>query len=141
MEESITIKITFEELEKLILNYYKKLYNERGVDVFINPKMIKKYHLKDLKDFNNFIQTKELYNIFKIEYTIRTIKDDNYNDANSVIEKYKNDEFTIKMKENDYDLTELGIDNFYAISYNLILSNLLMENPDTELINNFYKNI
>ena len=131
-----------DSIYKMIRIYiYKKLFYDVGVDVFINPKMIKKYHLDDYKDFNEFIQTKEIYNICKIEYTIRTIKDDNFKDANLAIEKYKKGEFKEKIDVDDYDLENFGIDNFYVISYNLILLNLLMENPDLELIQNFYRNI
>ena len=127
---------------KMIRIYiYKILYNNFGVDVFINPKMIKKYKLNDYNDFNQFIQIKELNNIYKIKYKIRTVKEECFNEANFVIEKYLKDEFKNKISKNEFDLDEFGIDNFYNISYNLILSNLLMENPDLNININFYNNI
>ena len=127
---------------KMIRIYiYKILYNNFGVDVFLNEKMIKKYKLKDYRDFNEFIQIKELDKIYKIEYTIRTLKDDNFNEASFVIEKYKKNNFKNIISKRDFDLEEFGIDNFYVISYNLILSKLQMENQDSEFNDNFFRNI
>ena len=125
---------------KMIRIYiYKILYNSFGIDAFINQKMITKYKLNDYKDFSKFIQIKELNNLYKIDYQIRTLKEDYFNQSNKVIEKYKKDEFKNTVKKTDFDIEEYGIDNFYIISYNLILSNLQMENP--EFNNNFFKNI
>ena len=118
---------------------YKILYNNFGTDVFINRNMIDKYKLNEYKDFIKFIQIKELNNIYKIDYQIRTLKDEYYDKSNKAIEKYEKDGFKNQIKAKDFDIGEYGIDNFYVVSYNLILSNLQMENPDFN--DNFYKNI
>jgi len=125
---------------KMIRIYiYKILYNNFGINVFINNNMINKYRLKDYKDFNNFIKTEELNNIYKIDYQIRSLKDEYYEESNEVIEKYKKDNFNTPIKINDFDIEEYGVDNFYIISYNLLLSNLEKENSDSKA--NFFKNI
>jgi hypothetical protein len=127
---------------KMIRIYiYKILYNSFGADVFINRKMIETYLLNNYKGFNEFIKVKELYNICKIDYTIRTLKDDKFNEANSSIGIYKRDEFKKKLDTTDFDLEEFGIDNFYVISYNLIFSNYQMENQDLDSNINFFNNI
>ena len=78
-------------------------------------------------------------NIYKIDYQIRTLKDDCYEESKNVIERYQKDEFKNKIKTDDFDIEEFGIDNFYIISYNLILSNLQTENSDFNI--KFFKNI
>ena len=117
---------------KMIRIYtYKILYNNFGVDVLVDIKMIEKYRLREYNDFSQFIQTKELINMSRIEYTIKTLENGKYNRANSVIADYTKDKFKKReINPLDFDLDEYGIDNFYVISYNLVLSNLQMENRD-----------
>ena len=125
---------------KMIRIYiYKVLYNNLGIDAFTNQKIIDKYKLKEYKDFDKLIPVKELDNIYKIDYQIITLKGDYYEQANKVIEKYQKDNFKSQIKKTDFDLEEFGIDNFYIISYNLILSNLQSEKLDFNT--NFFKNI
>jgi hypothetical protein len=128
---------------KMIRIYiYKILYNNFGVEVFIKESMIKKYKLKKYVDFTKFIQIKQLNDIYKIEYSIRTIEDKKYDEAKIKIEKFKSDDcFSTKIRQSDFDLEEFGIDNFFIISYNLILSNLQMENEDLDYNNEFFSNI
>ena len=121
---------------------YKILYNNFGVEVFIKESMIKKYKLKKYVDFTKFIQIKQLNDIYKIEYSIRTIEDKKYDEAKIKIEKFKSDDcFSTKIRQSDFDLEEFGIDNFFIISYNLILSNLQMENEDLDYNTEFFSNI
>ena len=117
---------------------YKILYHNYRIDVFIDNKSVEKFKLKEYNDFTKLIKNKELINIYKIDYKIKTLKD-GYNDAYKAIEKYKNKDFKNKIKEDDFDLEEYGIDNFYVISYNLVLSNLQMDNSKGN--DNFYNNI
>ena len=125
---------------KMIRIYiYKILYNNFGIDVFIDKKKIEKYKLNDYKDFDKFIKRKELNNIYKIDYQIRTLKENVYEESNQEIEKYQKDGFKNPIKKDNFDIEEFGIDNFYIISYNLILSNLQAENSDFS--SNFFKNI
>ena len=125
---------------KMIRIYiYKILYNNFGIDAFINEEMVSKYKLKEYKDFNKLIQINELKNIYKIDYQIRTLKDDYYEQSNKIIEEYLKDEFKHPIKKNDFDIGEFGIDNFYIISYNLILSNL--QNEISDFKTKFFKNI
>ena len=75
---------------KMIRIYiYKILYNNFKIDIFIDKKMIEKYKLNDYKDFNSFIKIKELNNIYKIDYQIKTLNDDDYIDLYKLLEKYK----------------------------------------------------
>ena len=118
---------------------YKILYNNFGIDSFIRQEMVDKYKLKDYKDFDKFISRKELDNIYKIEYQIITLKDDYYEESYKIIEKYKKNEFKNTIKKTNFDIEEFAIDNFYIISYNLMLSKLQTENSDFKI--NFFKNI
>jgi len=146
-------KPKFEDSEKIIkilngdnsiykmmrIYIYKILYNNLGVDAFVNQKMVEKYQLKKYKDFTTLIPIKDLNNIYKIDYQIRSLKDDYYEQSNKIIEKYQKDNFKNPMKDSDFDIGEFGIDNFYIISYNIVLSNLPKENSDYNT--NFFKNI
>ena len=118
---------------------YKILYNNFGASVFINEEMVKKYKLKDYKDFKDFIQTNELNKLYKIEYQIRTLKDKNYLQSYELIEKYKKDGFNNTIRKRDFDIEDIGFDNFYITSYNLILSDLQMD--DSFGNEKFYENI
>jgi len=118
---------------------YKIFYNNFGAEVFINEEMLKKYKLKDYKDFKDFIQPKDLNKLYKIEYQIRTLKDNKYLESYEVIEKYKKDGFKNIIKKREFDIEDIGFDNFYIISYNLILSDLQMDNSFGN--DQFYENI
>ena len=126
-------------LFKMISIYiYKIFYYNYGIDVFINEDMIKKYKLNEYKDFSKYKEEKELKKIYKIDYQIKTLIDDNFYNSYKVLENYKNNDFINKIKPNEFDLEDFGIDNFYIASYNLmLLSNLQMGYKN----NNFYKNI
>ena len=117
---------------------FKILYYNYRIDVFTDEKMIEKYKLKDYKDFDNNMQIKELNSIYKIDFN-RTLKEDCYIDSYKIIENFKKTEFKDKIKTSDYDIEEYGIDNFYALSYNISLSPLQMEKSDIN--KNFYTNI
>ena len=119
---------------------YKILYNNFGADAFINEEIVKKYELNNYKDFNNFIQTNELNKLYKIDYKIRTLNDTNYLKTYQAIEKYyKNGGFQKKIRLLDFDIETFGFDNFFITSYNLILSDLQMNNSFGNA--NFYENI
>ena len=116
---------------------FKILYNNFRIDVFTDEKMVEKYNINDYKDINN-LEIKELNNVYKFDID-KTLKEDYYIDSFKIIEKYKKNEFKDKLKPHDYDIEEYGIDNFYALSYNISLANLQMQKSDTN--KNFYTNI
>ena len=119
---------------------YKVLYNNYKIDVFINPESIKTYHLKDYKDFSELIENnKELSNIYKLDGTVKTINNDFYENGKKAIEKCQKDGFKNKIKTKDFEIEDTGVDNFYIVSYNFTLSNLLMDN--VEMNEDFYNNI
>jgi len=124
---------------KMIRLYiYKILYNNYKIGVFINKESINKYKLNSYADFSKFIKNDELINIFKIDYRVKTLEDDYFNNSFKVIEKYKKENFqNINLK--DFNIKKFGIDNFYVASYNLTLSNLQMENSNIN--KDFYDNI
>ena len=139
-EKIIKVIIRDNSVYKMIRIYiYKILYYNFGIDIFINQEMVNKYKLKDYKDFSEFIKINELCSIYKDDYQIVTLKDDYYEQANKVIEKYQKDKFKNLIKKIDFYIAEFGIDNFYIISYNLILSKLQNENPDINI--KVFKNI
>ena len=121
------------------LYIYKIFFNNYQIDIFINQKKIKEYQLENYKDFNTLIQNKELINIYKIADKVNTLKNDNYEDAKEVLQKYKKEDFKKKIKKNVFIIEDIGIDNFYIVSYNLALTNLQINNSDNN--NDFYDNI
>jgi hypothetical protein len=120
---------------------YKILYNKYKIDAFINPESINKYKLKDFKDFDKLNKPDELNNIYKIDYEVNTLKYEDFQSSNKKIEKYRKDQFKKKISTNDCDVKGYGIDNFYVISFNLILSDLKRDNFTSEINNNFYNNV
>ena len=106
---------------------------------FYKEDNIKKYGLKDYIDFKDFIQNKDLNNVFKIEYKVPTIIDKSYEESLEAIEKFKKEKFEKKIEKSKYYIDDYGIDNFYITSYNYTLSYLQIENSDINP--NFYKNI
>jgi hypothetical protein len=122
------------------LYIYKILYNNYQIDVFINQEKIEKYKLEKYIDFKTLFQNnKELINIYKIADKIKTLNVDYYDEAKKVIEKYKKDDFKNPIRTKGFDLEDIGIDNFYAVSYNLTLTNLQMDKSGNN--KDFYKNI
>ena len=68
-----------EPISKMIRIYiYKILYNNYKIDAFINEESINKYKLKEFKDFDAYIKENELINIYKIDYKVKTLKDEYY---------------------------------------------------------------
>ena len=131
---------TNSSIYKMIRIYiYKVLYNNYKIDAFINEENIKKFCLKDYVDFKNLIKPDELINIYKIDYKLKALNDDYYENSYKAIEKYKKDGFKNKIKSRDFDLKEYGVDNFYVVTYNAILSNLQIEKSTGN--NEFYKNV
>ena len=121
---------------------YKILYNNHNINVFINENSIEKYKLKlkEYQDFDKLIKKDELINIYKIDYKVKTLKNDDYDDLYKKLKNNKNDQFEKKLSKRDFDIEDIGIDN-YAASFNLILSYLKNENYSSETNINFYTNI
>ena len=42
--------------------------------------VLKKYKLKEYQEFEKLIKKDELINIYKIDYEVKTLKNDNYDD-------------------------------------------------------------
>ena len=126
---------------KMIRYYiYKILYNNYTIDNLKDEKNINKYGVKKLKEFEEFIKIKELSsNKFKIDYRIQTLKDNEYQNFRKDIDYFENKKFTIKIIPRNYNVKENGIDNFYVVSYNSILANLLSKT--SEIRQKFYDNI
>ena len=116
---------------------YKILYNNYKIDAFINEEIINKYKLREYQDFAKYIKEKELINIYKIDYKVKTLKDEYYNKSYDLIEKYKSENYENEINKKDFNIEEYGIDNFYMATYNLILSNLKKANFVLN-INKFY---
>ena len=120
------------------LYIYKILYNNYKLEFLKDENNIKKLGINKLKNYNDFIKAIEITN-FIIEYKVKTLKED---DFKSFIDEFKNKElesFNNKIRAKDFDIKKSGIDNFYMASYNTILVKLLTSN--TDIINNFYKNV
>ena len=119
---------------------YKILYNNYTIDYLKDGKNKNKYGLDKLKDFEEFIKIKELSsNIYKIDYKIKTLKDEEYKTFNEDFENFEKNNFNNKIKARDYNVKENGIDNFYVTSFNSILANLLSKT--TKVQEKFYDNI
>ena len=129
-----------DSIYKMIRLYiYKILYNIHSINFFIDPENYNKYKLDKYADLTGFLQNKEFIDIYKIDYKINTLKKDFYDSTIKIIEKYKNDGFKYKFKEKGFNIKEIGVDNFYVISYNLTLANLQIENSTNN--QDFYNNI
>ena len=131
-------------IHKMIRIYiYKIFYNNYQIDFFKNKQNITKYKLEEYKDFNKFNEIIELLNVYQIDYRIKTIKDEYYEESYKVIEKYKNENFKKNLqgwlKTKEFKVELYGIDNFYVASYNSTLANLQKESSDFN--DNFYNNI
>ena len=132
--------VNINSISKMIRIYiYKVLYNSYKIDAFINQENIQKFKLEDYIDYNEMVESNELINIYKIDYKIKTLKDDYYEDSYKTFEKFKNADFKNKIKQDNFDIEEYGVDNFYVVSYNSILSNFQIDNSEGN--SDFYKNI
>ena len=80
-----------------------------------------------------------MINIYKIDYKVKTLKDEYYNKSYDLIEKYKSENYENEINKKDFNIEEYGIDNFYMATYNLILSNLKKTNFVLNI--NFFNNI
>jgi len=127
---------------KMIRIYiFKILYNNYKIDAF-NKESISKYELREYKDFEEIVKIEELNNIYRIDYEVKTLKNDYNKDSFKKIEKFKINEFNNAINKRDFNIKEFGIDNFYIVSYDLILSNLKSNNfEDSNIYKNFYNNI
>ena len=125
---------------KMIRLYiYKILYNNYTINFFYNEDKIKNFKLNEYKDFKEFIKNKDLNNIYKIDFKVKTLKDEYYEESCQVIEKNKKEKFKNKIDKRKFDIEQYGIDNFYIASYNSTLSYLRIKNLDINP--NFYSNI
>jgi hypothetical protein len=94
------IKVINDEnpLCKMIRLYiYKIFYNKYTINFFYKEENIKKYELKKYKDFNEFIKNKELNNIYKLEFEVKTLKNDLKEESSQLLEKFKKDNFKNKI--------------------------------------------
>ena len=117
---------------------YKVLYNEYSADVFYNEN-IDKFKLKEYKDFVEVIQNQEVNNIYKIDYKVKTLKDEYYDDSVKAMENLKKLKFNNAVTKKQFNIDEYEIDNFYIASYNSTLSFLQVKS--SEINENFYKNV
>ena len=125
---------------KMIRIYvYKILYNNYKIDFFFDEENISNYKLEEYTNYNDFINIEDLSNMYKLDYKIKTIKDNYFSEATKVIEKYKKDDFQKQIKSSNYDLEEYGIDNFYMASFNLMILNSHIKK--TDINNNFFDKI
>jgi len=138
-------------IKMIKLYLYKIIYyqNNKQIDIFLKHDIKEKYKLSKYNNFKKFVK-------FKSEdqpnYWADILDDDNYKNTYDIIIKYKNEGYkkeiieediiAIKKKEEEEDSeNHLSYDTFYLIAYNLILSQLNKNDFDTEIYNNFYKNI
>ena len=128
-------------LSKIFLLYiFKLIYNlnKKQIEIFTKPDIILKYKLKEF-NFNEFINIPH-QNPFKYQYNNpENIK--SYDDLYDLLEENKKENFE-KIDKNELNLEKYGIDVFYFVSYNLILSNLKIKDfTKSSLYMNFYNNI
>jgi len=127
-------------ISKMIrLFIYKILYNKFSVNFFYNEENIKKYELKNYTDYKQFIKNKDLNNVFKINFKVKTLNVDFYEESCEAINDCKKNDFNNKIDKKKFDVERYGIDNFYMAVYNSTLSYLQIEN--TNINKNFYDNI
>ena len=124
---------------KIIRLYvYKVFYNNYNYEFFQDDNNIKKLEINKFKDFIEFKKANEISK-FIIDYKVKTLKED---DFKLFIDEFKNNEldsFKKKIKSQEFNIKNKGIDNFYMASYNTILVKLLTSN--TTIIDNFYNNV
>ena len=138
--EIIIDSINENKLKSMIKLYiYKILFNQNKIDVFLNPNSIKKYKLENYDGFKNFIKFPEEE---QINYGIKTLDNENYENIYQIIEKYRKESFKKQIQKDEIDYDNLNIDNFYIASYNSILSHLKRKDFEKSTIfDNFYKNV
>ena len=130
---------------KMIRLYIYKIICKKNKDIyaFFNEKIIKDYCLEEYLEFNKFIINFGEEN--QNNFTLTTLKNENYKITYQIIEKYKEEEFKNSINKNDFDIEKMGIDNFYIASNNLVLSYLKCDNFKksdiyTNFCTNFYNN-
>ena len=142
----------FKDLEKIIkfinendiknivkLYIYKILFNENKLDALLNPKIIEKYKLEKYKGFKDFLKIPKNE---EINYGFETLDNENYKYIYDTIEKYKQEGFKNKIKNEEISNGKFFIDNFYNASKNIILSNFKNEELEkSEISYNFYQNL
>ena len=118
---------------------YKLLYHKYQIDVFLNKEKIKKFKLDNYKNFKGFININEEESL---KFGLETINSENYKDTYEDMEKYKKDGFKYPIDKDNFNLEIIGIDNFFIISKNMVLSYLNRSDlKETKLFSNFYENI
>ena len=130
-------------LKDMIKYYiYKIIFyqNKNQLNIFSNTNIKEKYKLDKYKGFNDFIKFTEG---IQVEFD-ETIDKDNYKYIYKIILDGKKEDFKnkIDIPENEKNEIFKYIDNFYVVSYNLILNNLKkLDYENTEIYINFYNNI
>ena len=136
--EKIIEIINKNQIKMIKLYIYKILFNQNKIDVFLNPNSIQKYKLEKYEGFNDFIKFQEEE---QINYG-QEIDNENYKNIYEVMEKYRKERFKKQIQKDEIDIENLNIDNFYNVSYNLILSHLKRKDFEkSEIYDNFYKNV
>ena len=136
-------------VKMIVLYIYKIIYNKnnRQIDIFLKHDIKEKYKLSKYKNFKKFIKFKDEE---KLNYGIEALDNDKYKSIFDIILKYKNDEYKTRIEESDInDIinsegdndNKLKFDNFYLVTYNLILTGLNKKDFSEENYTNFYTNI
>lgn len=82
---------------KIIRLYiYKVLYNYYKIDFFDNEEIIKQYMLNEYIDYKEFIKIKGLENLYRIDYKVKTLKNEYLEKSYNVFENYKKDGYNNK---------------------------------------------
>ena len=131
-----------DDIRKSITLYiYKIIYykNKKNIFLFLNSEYILKYKLNEYGDTFTINQDKipfiNQYINANNEYSSK------YNECYKILEKYKNEKFENVIVE-DINLEKFGIDTFYCLTSNLILSRLKLKEYDVSpFYINFYKKI
>ena len=124
---------------KMIRLYiYKILYKKYKIDAFLNQKYKDKYKLGKYEGFRDFIKFNEEE---QVKYGFETLDNNNYESIYKVLEKYKKENFNNEIHKEEID-DNLHIDNFYIAASNLILLRLKSKDfENSEIYDNFYKNV
>jgi hypothetical protein len=128
---------------KMISFYvWKVIYNKnkKNFDIFLNPEYIIKYNLKDYKCFQN-VEINE--NPFTYDYINPQDQDinDEFNQFNQILEKYKDKKFE-EVNLEEFKMNTQNIDVFYFSTNILILSRLKQKQfIESQIYKNFFKNV
>ena len=119
------------------LYIYKIIYNKNNkqIDTFLNNEIIKKYKLESYEGFNEFIRVEDIKKLEQFNY------DDNQLKTFKTLKEYEI-KILKKINKNDISLKINDFDDFYAVSYKLILSKLKNEDFVNNIsYTNFYLNV